>query len=85
MRSYLGVFLLAGYAIAVPANNQVVIGQAGPDALVGTLDALHSHAVVETNETIYTYLSQQDEYTKLVKLIDFDEEFVTILNATTDR
>jgi hypothetical protein len=24
-------------------------------------------------------------YTKLVKLIDFDEEFVTILNATTDR
>jgi len=84
MRSYLGVFLLAGSAIAVPANNQLVIGQAD-DALVGTLDAPHSHAVVATNETIYTYLSQQDEYTKLVKLIDFDEEFVTILNATTDR
>lgn len=65
MRSYLGVVLLAGYAVAVPATNQFVIGQAkgpGLDALVGTFDAHHSHAAVETHETIYTYLSQQDEY-----------------------
>jgi len=24
-------------------------------------------------------------YTKLVKLIDFDEKYVTVLNSTTDR
>jgi hypothetical protein len=66
MRSYLGVVLLAGYAVAVPATNQLVIGQettAGDlDALVGTFDAHQSHKSIETNETIYTYLSQQEEY-----------------------
>jgi hypothetical protein len=66
MRSYLGVVLLAGYAVAVPATNQFVIGQsqttdARLDDLVGTFDAHHSHRAIETNETIYTYLSQQEE------------------------
>jgi hypothetical protein len=64
MRSYLGVVLLAGYAVAVPATNQFVIGQTtGPslDAVVGTHDAHHSHVAVETNETIYTHISHQEE------------------------
>ncbi|PVF99072.1 hypothetical protein CPB86DRAFT_774487 [Serendipita vermifera] len=41
------------------------------------------HPGVGVNKTIYTYLSQEQRYTKLVKLIDFDEEYVTILNTTT--
>lgn len=89
MRSFLSLALLAGYALAVPANNpQFVIGPEPatvPTPAVEALDVDHSHHhAIETNETIYTFLSQQEDYTKLVKLIDFDEEYVTILNATTD-
>ena len=68
MRSYLSLALLAGYALAVPANNpQFVIG---PDsatvptpAVEAPLDVDHSHHhhAIETNETIYTFLSQQEE------------------------
>jgi len=97
MRSlgFVGVLLLAttGFAATVP---QLVLNNDKQDAtrqhaIVGVNEATadvpprqQTHGVIETNQTIYQYLSQELRYTKLVKLIDWDEEYVTVLNATTD-
>lgn len=86
-----GVLLLAvsSLAISIPDFALVHDDEQNVGNFVGANDAIanshphtNGHGSIETNQTIYQYLSQQTRYTKLVKLIDFDEEYVTVLNAT---
>ncbi|KAG8803837.1 hypothetical protein FRC16_002694 [Serendipita sp. 398] len=38
--------------------------------------------VKKTNQTIYTFLSTQERYSKLIRLINWEESYVAVLNAT---
>lgn len=90
MRSYLSLALLAGYALAVPANNpQFVIGPEPatvPTPAVEALDVDHSHHhAIETNETIYTFLSQQEEYVISQPRVSFTNKLIIALSCAATR
>ncbi|KAG8809362.1 hypothetical protein FRC17_003480 [Serendipita sp. 399] len=42
-----------------------------------------SPPLLKTNDTIYTYLSKQERYSKLVRLIKWEESYLAVLNSTT--
>ncbi|CAG7846272.1 SubName: Full=Uncharacterized protein {ECO:0000313/EMBL:CCA68471.1} [Serendipita indica DSM 11827] len=92
MRVGFAFALLVGGVLAAPADNtrnesdQLRLTQPITNQAQSQVATAHvQHGVKETNQTIYKYLSQQIEFTKLVKIIDWEKSYISVLNSTDDN